>query len=88
MDKNKEKDKDKDKFALQEFLTIQKYVTNAYNMWAGECVNNDLRTGFFDLLEKEHAIQNELFCEMNEKGFYPVKSSTAKDLNELKQKFL
>lgn len=79
--------KNKEKFTLQEFLAIQKQVTSTYNVWAGECVNTDLRTQFLDLLDKEHAIQNDIFCEMNKKGFYPVKPSTAKELSALKEKF-
>ena len=84
---NQNQQPQQEKFILQDFLTTQKQVTNTYNTWAGECVNAELRNKFLDLLKEEHAIQNELFVEMNNRGYYPVKPSTPEELSQLKQKF-
>lgn len=76
-----------EKFVLQDFLSTQKQITSTYNVWAGECVNTQLRNTFLDLLKEEHGIQNELFVEMNKRGYYPVPEGTAQEMNKLKQKF-
>lgn len=76
-----------EKFTLQDFLTTQKQVTGTYNVWAGECQNNELRSKFIHILEDEHAIQNEIFVEMKSRGFYPVKAGEQQELDQIKQKF-
>lgn len=76
-----------EKFILDDFLSTEKHMTSTYNMWLTECVNPNLRNKFMDILKDSHCIQNEVFQEMNARGFYPVKPSTQQELDTLKQKF-
>jgi hypothetical protein len=40
-----------------------------------------------NILQDEHKIQNEVFTEMQSRGFYPVEAAEATKINEAKQKF-
>lgn len=74
-----------DQIIAQNALTNQKHLTSMYNTAAGECANNQLRCAMMDLLKDEHEIQNDLFVDMNSRGWYPVKQAQAQDVDMVKQ---
>ena len=76
-----------EKDILADSLSFQKYVTSNYNMFAGECVNPQLRTELLSILKEEHDIQNEIFCEMHSRGWYEVKPAQMQEIDCLRQKF-
>jgi spore coat protein CotF len=76
-----------DKEMLSDLLSTQKHITNGYNTRAGECQCDSLRGTFLNLLQEEHQIQNQLFCESNSRGWYPVKEAPTTDINAARQMF-
>ncbi len=72
---------------LKDFLSSQKFITDTYNIWAGECVNQNLRDEFLCILKEEHEIQSELFTEMQNHGWYQTKPAEQQELDQLRQKF-
>ena len=76
-----------DKEYLNDSLATQKYVTSNYNTFAGECANQKLKNDFMTILNEEHAIQNDLFTDMNSHGWYPVEPADQNCIQKAKQKF-
>lgn len=72
---------------LNDFLVTQKQTTSTYNTWSDECIHENLRNKFLNILKEEHDIAQEVFVEMHNRGFYPVKDGTAQEVDALKQKF-
>lgn len=72
---------------LHDFLSTQKMVTGNYNTFAGECMHSDLRSDVLSILQEEHSIQNEIFEEMKQNGWYPVKAATQAQITTAKKKF-
>jgi spore coat protein CotF len=72
---------------LKDFLSSQKFITETYNTWAGECVNTNLRDDFLCILKEEHDIQSDIFTEMQSHGWYPTKPAEQTELDTLRQKF-
>ncbi len=59
-----------EKEILGDCLCSQKQITAAYNTYAGECVNPQLRNTFLNILNEEHGIQACIFSGLNSKGWY------------------
>lgn len=76
-----------EKDILQDCLSSQKFATGNYNIWAGECVNPQLRGAMLEILDDEHRIQNTIFTDMNAKGWYPVQSAEQQKVQQVRQKF-
>lgn len=77
-----------EKSIMEDFLSTQKHITTTYNLFAGECVNENLRNDFLAILNDEHCIQSEIFCEMQNHGWYQTKPVEQQELNNLRSKFL
>ena len=67
-------------------LTEKKMSTN-YNLFASECVNEQLRDTYVDLLTKGHKTQTELFKAAQQKGWYQVEQAQAQKVSQAKQKY-
>lgn len=76
-----------EKEVLADALTSEKTTTAHYNLWASECVHSNVRNAILDCLSKEHAIQQDVFNMMHEKGFYPTPAAQTQKVEEAKQKF-
>ncbi len=76
-----------DKEALTDALTAEKTATDHYNTFSNECVHDSVRNAMLDCLDKEHAIQQEVFTMMHDKGFYPTPAADAQKVDSAKQKF-
>ena len=76
-----------EKDILQDMLTSQKQITANYNTYAGECEHVNLRDTFLGILAEEHGIQTELFDELHNRGWYPVKAAGAAEIDAVRQKF-
>lgn len=76
-----------EKEILQDSLISQKHITSAYNSFAGECVNQELRGAFLNILDDEHKIQADIFSEMQSKGWYQTDPAEQQKLNQVRQKF-
>ena len=76
-----------EKEILQDCLSSQKFTTSNLNTWAGECVCEQLRSAFLNILDDEHRIQADIFNDMSSKGWYPTQPADQQQLQQLKQKF-
>jgi spore coat protein CotF len=76
-----------DKEILQDGLISQKHITESYNTFAGECVNEQLRSTFLNILDDEHRIQADMFCNLQSNGWYQVENAPAQKVQQARQKF-
>ena len=76
-----------EKEILADALTSSKGATNNYNLFANECVHEDVRNTFMRVLDQEHEIQQDVFCMMHDKGYYPTPAAQETKIAEAKQKF-
>ena len=77
-----------EKNILQDSLISQKLITDSYNTFAGECVNQQLRTTMLNILDDEHTIQAEIFNCLQSHGWYKTEPAQQQKIVEAKQKFM
>lgn len=76
-----------EKEVLADALAAEKATTEHYNLWANECVHQEVRNAILDCLDKEQEIQQDVFHMMHSKGFYPTPAAQTQKVEEAKQKF-
>ena len=76
-----------EKEVLADALATEKVTTEHYNQFANECVHENVRNAILDCLDKEHAIQQDVFEMMHSKGYYPTPEAEKQKVEEAKQKF-
>ena len=76
-----------DQDMMQDLLSSQKYIAGGYNTYANECATPNIKTGFLNILKEEHEIQNDVFCEMQKRGWYPTEAADQNKVNQAKQKY-
>ncbi len=76
-----------EKEIFQDCLSSQKFISANYNTYAGECVCEQLRSTFLNILDEEHRIQSDIFNDMSTKGWYPTQPADQQKLQQVKQKF-
>ena len=76
---------DKDK--LTDVLASQKFITDNYNTITNECMTPEVRGVFMSILKEEHDIQNEVFTEIQKRGWYQVQPAEQQKIQQVKTKF-
>ena len=76
-----------DKDIMTDLLSSQKFETGGYNTSANECACPSLRSDIMNILNEEHQIQSEVFCEMQKRGWYPTEAAEQNKISQVKQKF-
>jgi len=76
---------DRDRF--QDGLASQKFITENYNTFTNECVTPGVRGAFMSILKDEHDIQNEIFTEMQRRGWYQVQPAEQQQIQQTRSKF-
>ncbi len=76
-----------EKEILGDALAAEKTATDHYNTFANECTHSGIRKAILDCLDKEHAIQVEVFNQMHEMGYYPTPEAQSDKIMQVKQKF-
>ena len=76
-----------EKEILGDALAAQKAATSEMNMAANECVHEDVRKTMLHILSQEHDIQQDVFCCMHDKGYYPTPAAEEKKVAETKQRY-
>lgn len=71
----------------KDVLMAQKQIVQNYNHYATECKNDSVRSVFLNLLDEEHTIQNDIFKEMNKRGWYAVEDAKAEKIEQVKCKY-
>ncbi|MDR0819489.1 MAG: spore coat protein [Oscillospiraceae bacterium] len=74
-----------DKEILNDALLGQKQITSTYNIWAGECVSEQLRNAFLNILDDEHRIQSGIFRDMQSRGWYQTEQAEQQKISQTKQ---
>lgn len=77
-----------DKDILTDVLSSQKFVTEGYNSMANECATPAVKADFINILHEEHQIQNEVFTEMQKRGWYQTEAADQNKVTQTKQKFM
>lgn len=77
-----------EKEILQDCLGSQKLASATYNTFAGECVNEQLRTTMLNILDEEHKLQADIFNSMHANGWYPVEPADQQKVQQARQKYL
>lgn len=73
---------DKEKFT--DALMTQRSITSNYNAFANECAHPEVKQLALDILTDEHAIQHDVFVEMQNHGWYEVKKAQDAQIQEAK----
>jgi spore coat protein CotF len=76
-----------DQDMMKDLLSSQKFVTDGYNNHANEAATPAVLTDFMNILRDEHQIQNEVFCEMQTRGWYPTEAADQNKVTQAKQKY-
>ena len=76
-----------EKEILQDCLSSQKQTAASYNTFAGECVNEQLRSTMLTILNEEHKMQADLFWHMQSNGWYQVEPADQQKVQQARQKF-
>ena len=76
-----------DKDILTDALASQKFVTGNYNTFTTECATPEIRGVFMQILKEEHELQNEVFTEMQKRGWYQVTPAEQQKIAQVKSKF-
>mgnify|MGYP001015732142 FL=1 len=58
-----------------------------YNTFANECADPVLKKTLMDILNDEHSIQFDVFCELHSRGLYPTPMAETQKVDQAKQKF-
>jgi spore coat protein CotF len=72
---------------LNDLLTTEKSLSGLYNTYYAESATGAVRSCLSSILSDEHRIGEELFQEMNSRGWYPVEKAEEAKINSTKQKF-
>lgn len=59
-----------DEEMMNDLLTSQKHITGVYNSFSNECTHQPLRNDFLNILREEHAMQSNVFTEIQKRGWY------------------
>jgi len=76
-----------DRDRLQDALASQKFITGNYNTFTNECITPEIRSIFMSILKEEHDIQNEVFTEIQKRGWYQVQPAEKQKIQQVKTKF-
>jgi Coat F domain. len=76
-----------DQDMMKDMLSSQKFVTDSYNSYANECATPAIKSDFMSILNEEHQLQNQVFHEMNKRGWYPTEAADQSKINQVKQKY-
>ena len=76
-----------EKEIMTDLLCSQKFVTSLYNTFCNEASTPAMRSCLSSILQDEHRVQEEIFNEMSNKGYYKVEMAEETKLNTEKQKF-
>lgn len=76
-----------DKEIMEDILSSQKFITDTYNTFTNECVNQQLRTDFLNILREEHNIQQSVYDQMKMRGWYTTEQAEQQKVSSAYTKF-
>ena len=72
---------------LQDALMYEKFLAANYCSFLSEAATPEVVRCLQEILTQTHAMQQQLFQEMNSRGWYPVSKAQDQKVTEAKQKF-
>ena len=76
-----------EKEQMTDLLSLEKYRAGNYNSFALEAATPEMVSCLGELLTDTHRMQQQLFAEMNSRGWYPVTKAEDNKVMQAKQKF-
>ena len=76
-----------DQELMTDLLSSEKFMTGVYNTYCCETVTSSVRSAVTSILLEEHRMQEEIFEQMSQKGWYQLEKAEEQKLNSTKQKF-
>lgn len=76
-----------DQEIMTDLILTEKKMSNNYNQFASECVNDKLRDTFVNMIAQGHKTQSELFKTAQQKGWYQVEQAEQQKVSQAEQKF-
>ncbi|GGE07091.1 hypothetical protein GCM10011571_05400 [Marinithermofilum abyssi] len=76
-----------DRDRINDMLSMEKYMTTAYNTAVNEMVDQQLYQTQMNILTELHQCQRDLFTLMQQKGWYKTDPADMKHVAETAQKF-
>lgn len=76
-----------DREIMDDVLTSQKHITDVYNTFSNECVNQQLQADMMTILKEEHNMQFDVFSDMQKRGWYSPAAAEQQKITEAKTKF-
>lgn len=76
-----------DREIMDDVLTSQKHITDVYNTFSNECVNQQLQADMMTILKEEHNMQFDVFSDMQKRGWYSPAAAEQQKVTEAKSKF-
>lgn len=76
-----------DRAQILDLLNSQKHITGVYNTFLNECETPALKNCFSSILNDEHALQNEIFTDMQKRGWYETKAAETAKVDKAIRKF-
>ena len=76
-----------EKDQMTDLLQGEKYLAGCYNSYLLESATPEVKQCLSGLLNDTHSMQQQLFEEMNSRGFYPVTKAEDQKLNTVRQQF-
>ncbi len=77
-----------DKTMMTDMLSSQKFISQSYNNFAGECASKQAKNRLMKILAEEHDIQFKIYEQMNAKGWYPTPAAPQDKINEAVQQHI
>lgn len=87
MDMNNSCTKLSDKDMTADMLTAEKFLCSMYNAYASEAGTPELHSTMMTLLNDTHTMQNDVWTEMNSRGWYPTEKAEENKLQQEKMKY-
>ncbi len=76
-----------DREIMDDVLMSQKHITDVYNTFSNECVNQQLQADMMSILKEEHNMQFDVFSDMQKRGWYSPAAAEQQKVTEAKSKF-
>ena len=76
-----------DQERVTDMILSEKKMSTNYNIFASECVDDQLRNEYLNILNKSHQTQTALFKAAQSKGWYTVEQENQRKITETYNKF-
>lgn len=76
-----------EKEQMTDLLMNEKYLAGCYNSYLLEAATPEVLRCLSELLNDTHSTQQQLFEEMNSRGYYPLTKAEEQKIGEAKMKF-